>query len=285
MKHCKNHKFHYVAADDSFTFTHQRDENPHPQDFTLHYEKGYEIYMFIDGKGEFNIEGNKYNLEPYSILIINSNELHVLDISESSPYERMVLAITKNFLPPFMVNGVDFFRKIKNRKLGYGNQINAASIKNSGLLELFAKLQQLCENKSEENEFVAKCIIVQMLSTINNILQTDLPKIQKISNNKINEILEYINSNLNEPLTLDSLAEKFFLSKYHLCHIFKEATGYSINKYISFKRIHMADSLMLKGYSPTEACFMSGFNNYSNFYKSYRKITGNSPKNIKKSQL
>ncbi|WP_438447635.1 helix-turn-helix domain-containing protein [Gorillibacterium sp. sgz5001074] len=273
--------FHFAAADQSFRYHHGRDERPNPEHYKPHYEKGYEIYMFISGEGTYTIEGNKYSLEPYSILMMNSDELHVLNISEDCPYERVVLTIAQGFLPPFLPNGVDFFRSIKFRKLGHGNQIKADIVQSSGLLDLLWKLEEQLQAPGAESEIVAKCILVQILSAINRIAESGSPRTFKRANVKIGAVLEYINSSLDQPLTLDGLAERFFVNKYHLCHTFKEETGFSINRYISYKRVRMADELMRQGHPPTEACFMSGFNCYSNFFKSYRKLTGQSPRSGK----
>lgn len=270
------------AADESFRYHHTRDERPDPRHFQLHYENGYEIYIFINGAGSYTIEGSRYELEPYSMLIMNSNELHVLHISETLPYERIVFTINDHFLPPFMANGVDFFRAFKHRKLGQGNQIKAETVRSSGMLHLFERLQKLLSMPSPENEVVAKCVIVEILSTLNHLYETHLPAGHRsAANHKVRSVLEHINANLEEELNLDLLAEKFFVTKYHLCRIFKEETGFSINQYITYKRIHLADALMQEGHSPTQACFMSGFNTYSNFFKSYRKLTGKTPRSGK----
>lgn len=273
----------YAAQDGSFSFHHTRESKPNPDQYKLHYEVGYELFLFLDGVGTYNIEGNRYELSPGSLLMMNSTELHALSISPDHPYERIVLSMKKDFLPPFLSHGVDFFRSHKYRKLGHGNLIQSELVRKNGLLEHYDKLRRLFAQRSPENEFVAKCVIVQLLAAINSIKENELldAQLQKPAMSKVGELLEYINANLNEPLALDTLSEKFFLTKYHLCHIFKEATGYSINQYISYKRIHMADALMLEGNTPTQACFMSGFNSYSNFYKSYRKLTGRSPRHNK----
>ncbi len=278
MESINGTRVHYASTDGSFFFHHVRDERPDQENFKLHYEKGYEIYMFVSGTGSYTVEGSRYELEPYSILMMNSKELHVLNISPESPYERMVLTINENFLPPFMAGGVDFFRTIKYRKLGQDNKIKAETVTESGLLILFENLQNLLERESAENEIVAKCVIVQILATINQIAETALPKTPVKANRKIGTMLEYINTHLEQPLTLDSLSERFYLTKYHLCRTFKETTGFSVNQYITYKRIRLADERMMEGYSPTQACFMAGFNSYSNFFKSYRKLTGKSPR-------
>ncbi|WP_339157416.1 AraC family transcriptional regulator [Paenibacillus sp. FSL W8-0186] len=281
MEAGQQRKFHYAAADSSFFYHHARDEQPNPLDYKLHYEKGYEIFMFINGAGSFTIEGSKYDLEPYSILMMNSNELHVVNIAEHLPYERIVLSMDANFLPPFMAGGIDFFRTIKFRKLGEDNQLSAEIVRASGLLDLFGKLRQALEQRSTEHEMVAKCIIVQILSAINDLAKADLPSSSKLRDDKVRAVLEYINANLEEQLMLDALSERFFVTKYHLCRIFKETTGFTINQYITYKRIQLADQLMMQGFTPTQACFMSGFNGYSSFFKAYRKLTGGTPRSGK----
>jgi AraC-like DNA-binding protein len=275
-------RFSYTAKDQSFRLDHARDERPNPQHFFLHYEQGFEIYMFISGAGSFSIEGSLYELEPYSILMINRNELHALQISENQPYERIVLSFNESIMPPIMLSGVDLFRSIKYRKLGHNNQISADQVHCSGLLDLMHKLVELLRQPSAENEFVAKCVMVQMLHTINTLAESNIELTDRSpKTTKIHDLIEYINGNLDQELRLDELSHRFFVTKYHLCRVFREATGFSINQYITYKRVHKADELMRQGYPMTKAYFLAGFNSYSNFYRSYRKLTSKSPRDGK----
>ena len=91
-------------------------------------------------------------------------------------------------------------------------------------------------------------------------------------------ILSYINSHIGEPLTLAGLSAHFFMSTSYLCRIFKEATGTTINKYITAKRITLSKSLLDQGYSVSEACEVCGFNDYSNYLRAFTKAVGISPK-------
>ncbi|MCI3923882.1 AraC family transcriptional regulator [Paenibacillus sp. TRM 82003] len=275
----KDHRdVRFAATDGSFRFGHVRYEHPNPQDFAPHYETDYEIYMFISGEGSFTIEGSRYELEPYSVLLLNSNELHVVNISDQSPYERIVLTFGEKLLPPFLADGIDFFRAMKRRDPGRDNRIEASDVVESGLLGLFEKLTQLLAERSPGCEFVAKCIIVQMLWTIHRLAERKQSSPARKDHPKIGEVLEYVNARLDQELDLDSLAGTFFINKYHLCRLFKEVTGYTINQYIVYKRVRLADELMRSGHPPTQACFMSGFKSYSNFFRSYRKLTCRSPK-------
>ena len=95
---------------------------------------------------------------------------------------------------------------------------------------------------------------------------------------QINEILSYINQNLTQDLAIKNLAEYFYLSSSHLCKIFKDATGTTINRYITAKRITHAKELLTEGCSVMEACEKCGFRDYSNFLKTFTKAVGISPK-------
>ena len=94
----------------------------------------------------------------------------------------------------------------------------------------------------------------------------------------MDDILAYINQNISQPITIEQLAEHFYLSESYICRIFKSATSTTINKYITARRISIAKSLLNEGASVNEAYERSGFTDYSNFFKAFTKAVGVSPK-------
>lgn len=93
----------------------------------------------------------------------------------------------------------------------------------------------------------------------------------------IHQIILYLSESFTEKTSIDMLAEKFYISKYHLMRQFKKETGYTIHGFILHKRIKYACHLIQTGISPSEACYRSGFTDYSLFFKSFTKMTGFSP--------
>jgi AraC-like DNA-binding protein len=94
----------------------------------------------------------------------------------------------------------------------------------------------------------------------------------------IGVILDYINENISEELSIDNLANKFYLSKYYLMHKFKKQTGYTVHNYILQKRLIMSNSLIKSGKSITQVCAECGFCDYSTFFRAFKKMFGVSPK-------
>ena len=91
------------------------------------------------------------------------------------------------------------------------------------------------------------------------------------------DAMKYIEDNLTDELTLDRLGMAVNYSTNYLRVQFKRHTGLSLREYILDKRIECAKKLLMDGKNVSDACLMSGFNDYSNFIRSFKKKTGISP--------
>ena len=100
----------------------------------------------------------------------------------------------------------------------------------------------------------------------------------RTANPLIREILDYINEHITEELSVDRIAEHMFMNRSYLMHLFKKETGYTIGKYITEKRLFLSNHLISQGMTITEACYKSGFQNYSTFFQAYRNKYHVSPK-------
>ena len=91
------------------------------------------------------------------------------------------------------------------------------------------------------------------------------------------ELIDYINENLSRDLSLDALAERFFISKSQLNRRFKKLTGATVGEYIAAKRLLYARERIFDGVPAAQASSESGFNDYSAFYRAYKKKFGVTP--------
>ena len=90
-------------------------------------------------------------------------------------------------------------------------------------------------------------------------------------------LMHFINTHLAEDLSLGELAQRFGVSKFHLTRKFKEMTGFSLHQYIVKKRLLHAKYLISLGSEPYRAALDAGFNNYSNFSRSFTAYFGENP--------
>jgi len=274
---------YYETGDKTFNFHHTIGLIEGDDKFYSHLHKHncYEIMYVVDGKTGHYIEGERYHLVKGNVLIINYNELHMLtEMSEN--FERAVIHISRDFITPFITVGVDLFRSFRSRQQGHNNVLTPDVSAEYGFRDYFNKIEKLCKENTPESEVLIKCLMTEMLITLNKVHSKGGTSSAKESNNAVKDVIRYINENLTGSLTLDNITSTLFVTKTYLCHLFKKKTGISIVQYITNKRILLADELISNGMSASDACFKSGFSNYSNFYKSYTKIMGHSPKGKKK---
>ena len=127
---------------------------------------------------------------------------------------------------------------------------------------------------------LAKSVLLRLLVEIGrelNKTEAQLPGPVVPKDGKVLEIIRYLESNLSEDISIDELAARFYISKYHMMRRFREETGTSIHTYLSDKRLLLDRELIQNGTSATEACFQCGFRSYSAFSRAYGKLFGVTP--------
>lgn len=278
----KDVKWLYVSPDGLFNMN-QTESCGHIDGIHMQkHSRFYEVFSLLSDNAVFYVEGQKYSLSKGDVMIFNNKELHMVEFDETLPYQRRVMHFAKEFVLPFSSDKFNVFNAFDNRCLGINNRIPAKIASSENLHSYFDKMQEALSTGADGCEMMARCYFVQMLIVINRILSQNNDMLNKDSeNDKILKIIEYINNNLTDELSIDALSNKFYISKYYMSRLFKSTTGYSINQYISYKRIWLADDLISGGMSATDACHQVGYNDYSNFYKTFTKIMGFSPKNSK----
>ena len=90
-------------------------------------------------------------------------------------------------------------------------------------------------------------------------------------------VARFLNANIEKNISLDRLANRFFVSKYHLCRAFRKYSGTSVHSYINHKRIMYSKQLIESGEAASVVAERVGYGDYSSFYRAYVKIVGKSP--------
>jgi AraC-like DNA-binding protein len=96
--------------------------------------------------------------------------------------------------------------------------------------------------------------------------------------NLIDSVIDYINSHLEEDITVDEISEYFYLSKFHLSREFKKHTGTTIHRYIVQKKLIQAKELILEQMPVIDVYKHCGFGDYSNFFRAFKNEYGVTPK-------
>ena len=258
-------------------------DDKNPTRVSKHIHHNYEVYFFLEGDVDYEINQKVYNLSYGSICIIPPKTFHKPHfLSNEKNYRRMVLWINESYLENLKTLNTDIFYGLNYVE---SNEIYHFKTDFSSFQQLFGKLIDIFEEKQSNFTF-QKAALDSMLSlflvTLNRIVYQyeNEPATYKPSDLHIS-LCNYINTHLEEDLTLEKLAEVFFVSKYHLAHKMKEYMGMSIHQYIIKKRLYACRNNILSGMPLLTVSQSFGFTDYSVFFRAFKKEFGISPKNYK----
>ena len=250
----------------------------------LHYDTDLTVAYFKKARGNIKIEGNSYELTNGDMVILNYNELHCVDI-QSEFCERITIYLDESIYRNYSEPVKNLLRIFYRRKSGTGNLIPASIVRAYGIDTLIEEIKEYSAQQDPVSELVAFGKITELLRRIN---QTAVEQIESeiniCSNNPIvDQVIKYISLHFAEDITCDSIADQMYLNKYYLGRLFKEAVGISLWNYIINRRLLNFNDLVRQNNTVEEACSKSGFRNYSNFYRLYKKRMGISPQEFKRS--
>ena len=250
-----------------FEVSHKRIEHPQIDNYQNHIHNFCEALLFIGGDADFNIDGHIYRPKPYDLFLIPPGTYHYIIPSEAVPYENYVIDFASEivsekhyeriFTPPYRMN-------IRS---------------DNEFIRYFTTLDKYSERYDEED--FSECtlsLIKQMLVYCSYQPKThpsDTPH-----NKLIRSVVEYVSENLTEPLNAERISKQFFISPSYLQNTFSSVMHIGLKQYILQKKIFAARADMEKGASPGEVCKKYQFNDYTGFYRLYKKHFGSAPKEI-----
>ena len=250
--------------------------------FDFHLHDGCEIYYRISGDVRYFVEKKIYSVNTYDVFITNQNEIHKPNFESSKPYERITLCFDPNFFSQFSNEDYDLLDCFYNRENGTNNKITLTPTELECMMGFFEKIEESLLQITPYSDIKTTSAVIDLLILLN---EASKRKSSENHNNQLNEnlakIIDYIDAHLSEDLSLATLERVLYVSAPHMCRMFKHSTNSTIHQYIVKKRIALAKHLLELGHSVSDASHGSGFYDFSNFIKTFKKHTGMAPSKYK----
>lgn len=263
----------YLLED--FRLFHLKDKGETKVDY--HYHEFYKLLFFISGKGGYFVEGKRYALTPGDIILIDKQCVHRPEFESGIPCERIILYISPEFLLRESSSAcqlTDCFSKEYDHVLRPNEKIRKT------LFSIVSNMEQELSSNRYGKEIVSTGMLLNLLveiarSIFHKEVQKPAPMLPK--SKRMLDIMHYLDAHLTEDINIDLLAEKFYISRFHMMRRFREETGTTIHAYISDHRLMLARDWIGQGIPATEVCFQCGFGSYSSFSRAYGKFFGTTP--------
>ena len=210
------------------------------EEIAYHYHSFHKIIMLLAGRAGYAIEGERYTLQPGDYVLVGRGSIHRPVVERGDFYERVILYISPEYLQELSCEGSELdtcFRQAQ-RDFRYVYHAGAGRVR-----ELFTLLEQSQREAGFGAALLRRALFTQLM----------------------------------EGLSIDELAERFYISKYHMMRRFRDETGYTIHGYLTEKRLLLAQQLLEQGVPSGEAALRCGYQEYSTFSRAYKKQFGRAP--------
>ena len=261
---------------EAFQYSRSISQGTQEDEFFPHNHAMYELEYCISGSVVYMVEGVRFEMGPGSLLLIAPAVPHKLFMHSELSFDRhsifisytgnnsVIESLAKECLP-----------SLDQSSLGsvfYSREIV------SDLAPLFKELNICSASEEKRINDLTPVFVQTILAKLNILAYTQKPTLYSIgSNHTMDSVKAFLIRNLASDLTLQSIADRFHLSKDYCNKLFRKNTGMSIMQFIKYNRVLYARQMLSEGITPSDTASRVGFDDYSSFYRAYRSVTGRIP--------
>jgi len=253
----------------------------------IHMHDTYEIFQALSDNIRYFVEGRSYDLAKGDIIITSSHEIHRPITTNQQPYGRRFIQFDPTLVQTFLDIPYNPIHIFENRKLGYNNQIKIPYLASSLVDRFFATIEASLISSSPRSHYEGWLTLHSFLIELELLYEASHVEKSKIKlvDSEIIKVKNYLDQHYTEPFHLDMLSKTHHIDKFHLSRLFKESTGFTLLEYIQSKRIRHAINLLATQQTILEISQLCGYDDYTNFYKTFKKMTKLSPKEYRDSLI
>ena len=252
------------TKNDFIYYSHAYYDKEHVFSAESHAHDMCEIIYVLQGDITYNVEGRVYDIANGDIIVTPPGKIHSIYSKTRTLYKRHCALLNKSLFPKVIWNkvieGRDVYKCADNEKIK----------------SLYEKMEEYCEifDDTEVRSHIVQNLLEEVFYNLSLITDGE----QTVSINPlIEKALAYISKNLTEIRDIEEVSNAVYVTKSHLHHVFMRELKLTPGKYITSKRLLLAQKKIMKGEKPTQVFSECGFEDYATFFRNYKNYFGYSP--------
>lgn len=250
-----------------------------------HYHIQHELFYLFSGERKYFIKDSIYHIQAGDLVIVNSNTLHKTSGLDKPNYERIVVYYSPSFFDGYAPEE----KLLLQTPFGHDHPVIRFNLQERLQVEglMFSLMNEIAEQPPGYTLHIRNMAVELLLCIARTLLRQGTQAADEPSpvQDKITDIVRYINQHYSETLQLETIAREFYISKSHLSRIFKHITGFGFAEYVNITRVREAERLLLDtDYSVTAVSERCGFESLTHFGKVFKSISGLPPRDYRKLQ-
>ena len=268
-----------------------------------HVHETIELHFILEGQRLMFVDRETYRLSPHSAIVVNHNLIHKTSTAPGFPpdHHNFILQLDRSRFDQILrVAGLRGFDD-------FGDRFNGVATFNDSewrlILAVISEFKAMCTEDNNGGtvsmEDAHAFLYLQALELASifakarrRLLHAELEANQKVVpetvvktgvHQKVHEVALYLQTHIHESVSLEELAQRFFMSRSYLTRSFRNVTGFSVVEYMTYIRIQKAQQLLRESdRSITEIADLCGFGNITYFEKVFKTTTGHTPVQYRK---
>ncbi len=231
-----------------------------------HLHSSFSIGINIKGKSIYTNKDKCYDLKKGMIAIVNANTIHSCNPIKKEPNLYYMLYLDPKWcldIQKSICEDIDSFKEFPKDIL-YDKK-------------LYEEFKTLCEELFKENSYMEKEneLIIFFTKLFKQYIKESN---KKVEDKVFKKIINYLNENYQENISLEQLSKKFELNSFYIIRLFKSELNLSPHAYLLNIKINKAKEFLRRGMSIVDTALECGFSDQSHFHKNFVKIVATTPK-------
>ncbi len=260
-----------------------------PRQMERHHHAFLELSCVVRGTGTYQVNHAEYDMRPGDIFLFAPTDHHNLSLGQET-LEHIVIHMDPLFIWNAMGNDMDFrlLMMFFQRAADFHCRLDRHNPAGAQLARLFSEIWQECQEQRDCYELMVKVKLQTILATIVRSYECiDLSKnaaaLRSGDLESMNKVLTYIEEHLDGEIRLADLAAIAHVSTSYFSTLFKQCYGLPPVEYVVGQRIRRAiEYIRTTDMNLTDIATACGFNNSTNFYKAFHRVTGSTPASYRK---